>query len=220
MSEKIKTSYRASKNIYDDFITQGAWWSRLYFKFFWGGVDDNEIARRTLNYIPDDFKGRLLDVPIGTAVFTWKKYQQLKDADITGLDYSEDMLSVAEKRFQEHAITHVKMQQGDVGNMPFADGSFDIVLSMNGFHVFPDKGRAFSEMHRVLRKGGKLVACFFIKGKSARADWLARNVMARKGWFTLPIDGEEDVRRRLTPCYRIEDFHVEGSMLYFCATKK
>ena len=67
MADKIKTSYKFSKSFYDDAITQGKWWSKLYFKLLWGGIDDNEIARRVLSWIPDDFKGRLLDVPVGTA---------------------------------------------------------------------------------------------------------------------------------------------------------
>lgn len=46
---------------------------KLYFKLLWGGVDDNEIARRLLSWIPDDFTGKLLNVPMGTAVFTPEK---------------------------------------------------------------------------------------------------------------------------------------------------
>ena len=46
MADKIKSSYKFSKSFYDDAITQGKWWSKLYFKLLWGGVDDNEIARR------------------------------------------------------------------------------------------------------------------------------------------------------------------------------
>ena len=32
MADKIKSSYKFSKNFYDDAITQGKWWSKLYFK--------------------------------------------------------------------------------------------------------------------------------------------------------------------------------------------
>ena len=78
MADKIKSSYKFSKSFYDDAITQGKWWSKLYFKLLWGGVDDNEIARRVLAWIPDDFKGKLLDVPVGTAVFTTEKYKRLE----------------------------------------------------------------------------------------------------------------------------------------------
>ena len=46
MKDKIKQSYRTSKSIYDDVLTRGTWWSRLYMNVFWGGCDDNEIARK------------------------------------------------------------------------------------------------------------------------------------------------------------------------------
>ena len=42
-------------------------------KVFWSGTDDNEIAHKVLSYIPDDFDGTILDVPVGTAVFTEQK---------------------------------------------------------------------------------------------------------------------------------------------------
>ena len=90
MADKIKSSYKFSKSFYDDAINQGKWWSKLYFKLLWGGVDDNEIARRVLSWIPDDFNGKLLDVPMGTAVFTTEKYKRMTQADITCLDYSLD----------------------------------------------------------------------------------------------------------------------------------
>ena len=38
MADKIKRSYKFSKNFYDDALTQNRWWSRLYFKLFLGGV--------------------------------------------------------------------------------------------------------------------------------------------------------------------------------------
>lgn len=146
MADKIKKSYKFSKSFYDDAITQGKWWSKLYFKLLWGGVDDNEIARRVLSWIPDDFKGKMLDVPVGTAVFTTEKYKRMKQADITCLDY--------------------------------------------------------------------------IAGEQRVADWLARTVMTRMGWFTPPFDTADDVKHRLEPYYEILDFHVEGAMLYFRARKR
>ena len=220
MTDKIKRSYKFSKRFYDAAITQGKWWSRLYFKLLWGGVDDNEIARRVLSWIPDDTKGKLLDVPVGTAVFTTEKYTRMKQADITCLDYSRDMLEQAEGRFCEAGIGNIKTMQGDVGALPFGDGTFDFVLCMNGLHVFPDKTKAYAEILRTLKPGGELLACFYIAGERKTADWLAKTVMTRMGWFTPPFDTVADVRRRLEPHYDILDFHVEGAMLYFRARKK
>lgn len=154
----MMTAYRKSKSIYDDVLTQRTWWSRLYSHLFWGGTDDRDIAARLLAYIPAEFSGSLLDVPAGTAAFTWKKYKALPAASITCLDYSEDMLEQAKKRLGH--VANIAFLQGDVGQMPFKDESFDTVLSMNGFHAFPDKDQAFGETYRVLKKGGSFLACF------------------------------------------------------------
>ena len=170
--------------------------------------------------IPDDFTGNMLDVPVGTAVFTAAKYKQMTKADITCLDYSTDMLERAEQRLRDAGITNVKTMQGNVGALPFENDTFDFVLCMNGLHVFPDKEKAYAEILRTLKPGGELLACFYIAGEQKVADWLAKTVMTRMGWFTPPFDTAADVRSRLQPYYDIIDFHIEGAMLYFRARKK
>ena len=217
MADKIQNAYESSKNIYDDVLTQGNFFSRLYIRLFWSGTDDRTIARKVLSYIPDDFAGELLDVPVGTAVFTERKWKALKNAQITCLDYSADMLVQAEKRFSGQ--THIRCVQGDVGNLPMDDETFDIVVSMNGFHAFPDKPKAFRETWRVLKPGGDFIACFYIKGKSGRTDWLVKNILAKKGWFTPPFQTEEELRAVLQKMYRNVDLHLDGSMVYFHCVK-
>lgn len=220
MEDKIKSSYKFSKDFYDDALTQNKWWSKLYFKLLWGGVDDNEIARKVLNWIPDDFEGKILDVPVGTGVFTAEKYKRMEKADITCVDYSQDMLERARYRFCESKITHIKIMQGDVGAMIFHDESFDFILCMNGLHVFPDKDKAYSEILRTLKPGGEFLACFYVAGEKRISDWLVNSVLTRMGWFTPPFDTANDVRRRLEQYYEILDFNIEGAMLYFRAKKR
>lgn len=217
MVDKIQTAYESSKNIYDDVLTQENFFSRMYIKLFWSGTDDNEIARKVLSYIPDDFSGTLLDVPVGTAVFTQRKWSSLKNAHITCLDYSTDMIEQAKKRLDGQS--HIKFIQVDVGNLQMDDESFDVVISMNGFHAFPDKQKAFSETYRVLKSGGDFIACFYIKGKSERTDWLVKNILAKKGWFTPPFQTEEELKNILQKMYKEVDFHVDGSMAYFHCVK-
>ena len=220
MSDKIQDSYRQSRNIYDDVLTRSTWWSRVYMDLFWGGVDDNEIARKVLSYIPDNFAGKLLDVPVGTGVFTAAKYARMLRADIIGLDYSQDMLKQARVRFREERIGNCRLIQGDVGALPFADSTFDIVLSMNGFHAFPDKEKAYSEVNRVLKPGGRLVGCFCIRGESCRTDWLMKRILSRKGWFTPPFETFDSLMERLAAGYRLDEYHKDGSIVYFAVTKK
>lgn len=217
MADKIQDAYESSKNIYDGVLTQGNFFSRMYIKLFWSGTDDNEIARKVLSYIPDDFSGKLLDVPVGTAVFTQRKWSTLKNAHITCLDYSTDMLEQAKRRLDGKA--HINFIQGDVGNLQMDDESFDIVLSMNGFHAFPDKQKAFRETCRVLKSGGDFIACFYIRGKSKRTDWLVKNILAKKGWFTPPFQTEEELKNTLQKMYKEVELHVDGSMAYFHCVK-
>lgn len=217
MADKIQDAYESSKNIYDGILTQGIFFSRMYIKLFWSGTDDNEIARKVLSYIPDDFSGKLLDVPVGTAVFTQRKWSSLKNAHITCLDYSTDMLEQAKRRLDGQA--HINFIQGDVGNLQMDDESFDIVLSMNGFHAFPDKQKAFRETCRVLKSGGDFIACFYIKGKSKKTDWLVKNILAKKGWFTPPFQTEEELKNTLQKMYKEVELHVDGSMAYFHCVK-
>lgn len=217
MADKIQDAYESSKNIYDGVLTQGNFFSRMYIKLFWSGTDDNEIARKVLSYILDDFSGKLLDVPVGTAVFTQRKWSSLKNAHITCLDYSTDMLEQAKRRLDGQA--HINFIQGDVGNLQMDDESFDIVLSMNGFHAFPDKQKAFRETCRVLKSGGDFIACFYIKGKSKKTDWLVKNTLAKKGWFTPPFQTEEELKNTLQKMYKEVELHIDGSMAYFHCVK-
>ena len=198
-------------------LRRGIFSAGLYIKLFWSGTDDNEIARKVLSYIPDDFSGKLLDVPVGTAVFTQHKWSSLKNAHITCLDYSTDMLEQAKRRLDGKA--HINFIQGDVGNLQMDDESFDIVLSMNGFHAFPDKQKAFSETCRVLKSGGDFIACFYIRGKSKRTDWLVKNILAKKGWFTPPFQTEEELKNTLQKMYKEVELHIDGSMAYFHCVK-
>ena len=56
-------------------------------------------------------------------------------------------------------LENVTFRQGDVGALPFDDASFDAVLSLNGFHAFPDKEAAYREVRRVLRRDGVFMIC-------------------------------------------------------------
>ena len=107
--------------------------------------------------------------------------------------------------------------QGDVGALPFEDESFDIVLSLNGFHAFPDKEAAYRETFRVLKKGGTFCGCFYVRGECARTDWFIRHLYQPKGFFTPPYETETSLRQRLSKLYRsVNVTSVEGIGCFRC----
>ena len=215
--EKIKDAYHDSKSIYDGVLTQGNLFAKAYIRFFWGGTDDVALAHKLLSYISEGFSGTILDVPCGTAVFTAEKWKELNASKIICLDYSDDMLRQAGQRLKGEG--HIQLYQGDVGALPFESQSVDIVMSMNGFHAFPDKLKAFDETCRVLKEGGKFIASFYVRGKLRRTDWVVNHVLAPKGWFTPPFQTEEEVRKILEERYSEVEIHTDNAILW-CVCRK
>ena len=211
---RSREAYKSSKNIYDTVLTQGDFLSRLYINFFWSGTNDNEIAGKILDYVPEDFHGKLLDVPVGTAVFTKDKWRRLDKADIVCLDYSEDMLEQAKQRLGD--CKHISFVQGDVAALPLKDASCDIVMSMNGFHAFPNKEKAYEENSPCPEKGRFVYRLFLHQRKALGVDGLAgQSYPFQKVWFTPPFESLKDVLSALHKLYKEVDCHTDGSMIYF-----
>ena len=169
--------------------------------------------------IPDDFRGNMLEVPVGTSVLTMPVYKTLPDAEITCLDYSADMMAVAQRRAETMGLTNVQFRQDDVGALPFEDGSFDLVLSLNGFHAFPDKDAAFRETLRVLKPGGIFCGCSYIAEQNKRTDWFINHLYVPKGFFTPPFDTAATLYKRLSSLYEGVKLETVESMACFTCRK-
>jgi ubiquinone/menaquinone biosynthesis C-methylase UbiE len=212
--KQISSAYHSSKNYYDTALEGKTFWAKIYMGFLWK-VDDWAVRNKLFACLPDDFSGKLLDVPVGTGLFTATQYSAMKKAEITALDYSQDMLEQARQRFS--GFTNVACVQGDVGKLPYADGEFDAVLSMNGFHAFPDKKAAFSETARVLKNGGTFLATFYIKKERWITDVMVNLVLARRGWFTPPFWTQAELKEILCEYYsEIEIDNVNSMVVVRC----
>src|SRR5213083_3412773 len=77
-------------------------------------------------------------------------------ADYTGIDLTEAAVDLARKRFELFDLAG-KFRTADAENLDFADESFDLVYSHGVLHHTPDIARAVSEIHRVLKPGGRAI---------------------------------------------------------------
>jgi arsenite methyltransferase len=73
---------------------------------------------------------------------------------VTGLDFSDEMLTKARKNAQKLGYANVDFVAGDIEDMPFDNNRFDVVLSNCVLNLVPDKEKAFAEIMRVLKPGG------------------------------------------------------------------
>ena len=220
--EQIKNAYRmtgGNDSFYDGMMTYRTLPGKAICRVVWNMDREKNLdyLEKALSGVPDGFSGKLLEVPVGTGVLTIPVYRELPKADVTCLDYSDAMMASALAKAKAAGVQNVRFVQGDVGALPFEDERFDIVLSLNGFHAFPDKEAAWRETYRVLKKGGTFCGCFYIRGGCARTDWFVRHLYQPKGFFTPPYETEETLRRRLSGMYsRAEVVSVEGIGCFRC----
>ena len=211
--ERIRSAYKLTgghASFYDGMMTYSTIPGKAICRLVWNmdGEKNLRYLETALSGVPEGFSGKLLEVPVGTGVLTMPVYRELPDADITCLDYSADMMAAARAKADRAGIRNISFRQGDIGDLPFADDSFDIVLSLNGFHAFPDKEAAYRETFRVLKPGGTFCGCFYIEGGCRRTDWFIRHLYVKKGFFTPPFETEESLRERLSGMY--EDVSVSS----------
>ena len=219
---QIRSAYKLTgghASFYDGMMTYSTFPGKAICRIVWNmdGEKNYAYLERALSGVPEGFTGRLLEVPVGTGVLSMPVYRDLPGADITCLDYSPDMMSAARTRAERMGIKNARFVQGDVGALPFDDGSFDIVLSLNGFHAFPDKEAAWRETFRVLKPGGAFCGCFYVKGGCGRTDWFIRHLYQPKGYFTPPYETEDSLRTRLSKLYtEVEVTRFEGIACFRC----
>jgi len=81
---------------------------------------------------------------------------RLGQFNVTGLDISRTFVEIASENARKAGVD-AAFQQGDASQMPFADGSFDLIVCQAAFKNFVKPRTALSEMYRVLRAGGTAV---------------------------------------------------------------
>ena len=220
--DQIKNAYRLTgghAGFYDGMMTYSTLPGKAVCRLVWNmnGEKNLRYLEQALSGVPEDFAGRLLEVPVGTGVLTMPIYHTLPKAEITCLDYSEDMLNEARRKAERMGLPNVTFRQGDVGKLPFPDESFDLVLSLNGFHAFPDKEAAWRETYRVLKPGGTFCGCFYIAGENRRTDWFIRHFYVRSGFFTPPFETRQSLETRLRGLYSsVKVDAIEGIGIFVC----
>ena len=222
--DQIRDAYKTTggqASFYDGMMTYSTWLGKAICRIVWNmdGGKNAAYLEKALSGIPEDFSGKLLEVPVGTGVLTMPVYQTLPRAAITCLDYSPDMMAAAQEKAKRLGIANVAFTQGDVGALPFADESFDAVLSLNGFHAFPDKEAAYRETFRVLKKGGTFCGCFYIRDECGRTDWFIRHLYQPKGFFTAPYETQSSLRERLSRMYETAEVTAVEGIGCFCCRK-
>ena len=201
---------------YDEFLSVKTLRAKLLCRVAWGFKDFTHVYK-LLDKVQNDFSGSILEVPVGSGLFVHDKYSYLKKAQITCVDYSPYMLKKAEKVFREVNVQNVDFVEADVANMPFYDNSFDVIFSINGLHVFPDKKSAMKEIARVLKPGGVFIGCSYVREERWLTDKFIDGFFVPKKLFTPPFYNKQDFYDLLTDNFSNVDLKMVKSVAcYHC----
>lgn len=116
-----------------------------------------EMCREDYPYIAGELEKEeytdLLDCGCGTGPMISLLYEKDPLKHYTGIDITPGMIEAAKAK----GLEGVSWIVGDCEDLPFADGSFDVVICSNSFHHYPNPQKFFLSVRRVLRPGGRLI---------------------------------------------------------------
>ncbi|GGW21124.1 SAM-dependent methyltransferase [Gemmobacter lanyuensis] len=158
-------------------------WAPVYDRTF-GAV--THAGRRRATGFANHVGGTVLEVGVGTglALPFYAPHMQ-----VTGIDFSEEMLAKAREKVAEQRMAHVRaLRQMDARALDFAEGSFDTVCAMHIMSVVPEPECVLSEMARVCKPGGHvLIVNHFAAegtGAMARLERLMAPLSDLLGWHS------------------------------------
>lgn len=112
----------------------------------------DDLANRCRSQSPQD----VLELAAGTGIVSQRlKHRLPPECKLTVTDLNEPMLKLAKAKLP--GAGNVSFQTADAMDLPYADGSFDLIACQFGVMFFPDKAAAFREAARVLKPGGHYV---------------------------------------------------------------
>jgi len=168
-------------------------------------------AKELLRHIAAAPAAAILEIACGAGRVTKHLRENFPAAKaLIATDINPDMLALARQQLQDPSIT---FQLADAQQLPFSDGSFDLVVNQFGIMFLPDKQAGIREAFRVLTPGGRFVFTTWDKAANMPLFQLIINEMI------IPLFKEEDTTRFHTPFAlhepaQLHDFLEQGGFAH------
>lgn len=154
-----------------DVVSAYARWAPVYDVVF-GPI--MEASRRAAVAALQPDADRVLEVGVGTGISLPDYPSRVK---VTGIDLSPEMLAKARQRVADRKLSNVEaIVEMDAARLSFDDDSFDAAMAMYVMTVVPDPARVMSEMRRVVRPGGRILAVSHFAAEAGARVFVGRAI--------------------------------------------
>ena len=128
---------------------------------------DKNWRKKIIAHLPQTRPIQILDVATGTGDLAIMMAKHSKQARITAIDISDNMMEIAIKKAdKENVADKIVFKNNNVTNLPFDDNTFDYCTISFGARNFADLDKALGEIYRCLKPGGRLFIIEFSKKPS------------------------------------------------------
>ena len=97
----------------------------------------------------------VLDIACGPGTLALSAAKQVQQ--VKAIDFSAAMIEIFQNTIEQHKINNIDLYCGDAQDLPYDDDSFNAAFSMFGLMFFPDRAKAYLEIKRCLKPGGKIL---------------------------------------------------------------
>jgi SAM-dependent methyltransferase len=147
---------------------------------------------------------------------------------VIGVDMTQEMIEKAKSIAEKNNYKNVEFRLGEIENLPIDDNSIDVAISNCVINLVPDKEKAFKEIHRVLKSGGKiylsdivllgnlseelksneelLAGC--VGGALLRDDYL--DIIKKAGFEVIILSEDKDISKRQYQRIPLESLKIEA----------
>ena len=142
-----------------------------------------------IDFAPHD---TVLDIGCGGGNTLARMAERVTEGHLVGIDYAETSVE-ASRAFNAGLIEAGRMEilHGSVEHLPFADGQFDAVVTVESFYFWPSPEESLKEVARVIRRGGTFLLLAEIYGR----DDLPEGIRAKVAEYSLTNPTPEEFER-------------------------
>lgn len=161
-------------------VTPAEFWDRIALRYSKQPIADTESYEKKLAATQALMQPDMTVLELGCGTGSTALLHAPHVAQMVATDVSSAMIAIGREKATEAGIDNIDFQQASMEDFEAPDGSFDMVLALNLFHLVPDRQATLARIHQWLKPGG-----LFISSTVCLSDkmWFLRPVIPVMQWL-------------------------------------